>query len=104
VTINQTMARRFWPNENPIGQRLNLGTPEAPDFCEIVGVVGDVKHFGPDAEARPQIHFSHLQSPSKWMSLIVRTTGNPLSLVAAARAEVRAIDPAQPVYEIQTLE
>jgi len=104
VTINRTMARRFWPNENPIGKRLNLGTAETPEFCEIIGVVGDVKHFGPDAESRPQIYISHLQSPAKWMSLIVRTARNPLSLVAAARAELRAIDPAQPVYDIQTLD
>jgi len=104
VTINRTMARRFWPNENPIGKRLNLGTAETPEFCEIIGVVGDVKHFGPDAESRPQIYISHLQSPAKWMSLIVRTARNPLSLVAEARAQLRAIDPAQPVYDIQTLD
>src|ERR1043165_9085214 len=104
VTINRTMARRFWPNQNPIGKRLNLGSAETPEFCEIIGVVGDVKHFGPDAESRPQIYISHLQSPAKWMSLIVRPARNPLSLVTAARAELRAIDPAQPVYDIQTLD
>jgi putative ABC transport system permease protein len=104
VTINQTMARRFWPNENPIGQRLNLGDAKTPDFCEIIGVVGDVRHFGPDVESQPQLYISHLQSPATGMSLIVRTVRNPLHLVAAARAEVLAIDPAQPVYEVQTLE
>jgi putative ABC transport system permease protein len=85
VTINQALARRFFPNENPIGKRLNFASAETPDFCEIIGVVGDVKHFGPDAEPRPQIYVSHLQSPSKWMSLIVRAVGNPLNLVASAR-------------------
>jgi putative ABC transport system permease protein len=104
VIINQTMARQFWPNENPIGKRLNLGDSGNPDVCEIVGVVGDVRHFGPDAESRAQTYFCHLQSPGNQMSLIVRTAANPLNLVAAATAEVRAIDAAQPVYDVQTLE
>jgi putative ABC transport system permease protein len=104
VVINQTMARRFWPNENPIGKRLNLGTDEAPDFCEIIGIVGDVKHFGPEAESKPQLYISHVQSPARWMSLIVRTVRNHLNLVSSVRAEVLALDAAQPVYDIQTLE
>jgi putative ABC transport system permease protein len=103
VMINQTMARRFWSNEDPIGQRLNLGSTNV-DVWEIVGVVGDVRHFGPDAEARAEIFFPHGQVPLNWMSLIVRTMGDPQNLVAAVRAEVQAIDPAQPVYDIQTME
>ena len=104
VIINQTMAGRFWPGEKPIGKRLNLGDSKNPDVCEIVGVVEDVRHFGPDAESRAQVYFSHLQSPGKRMSLIVRTAANPLSLTTAARAEVQAIDAMQPVYDVQTLE
>jgi putative ABC transport system permease protein len=104
VIINQTMARRFWPGENPIGQRLNLGDSKSPDVCEIVGVAGDVRHFGPDADTRPQTYFSHLQSPAKQMSLIVRAVANPLNLTSAVRAEVKALDAAQPVYDVQTLE
>ncbi len=104
VIINQTMAGRFWPGEKPIGKRLNLGDSKNPDVCEIVGVVGDVRHFGPDAESRAQTYFSHLQSPGKQMSLIVRTAANPLNLTTATRGEVRAIDAAQPVYDVQTLE
>jgi putative ABC transport system permease protein len=104
VTINQTMARQFWPHENPIGRRLNLGDAANPDVWQIVGVVGDVKHFGLEAEVRPEIYFSHLQVPGKWMSLMVRTATNPLNLVASIRNEVVAIDQAQPVFDVQTLE
>jgi putative ABC transport system permease protein len=98
------MARQFWPDENPVGKRLNLGDSKNPDVCEIVGVVGDARHIGPDAESRAQTYFSHLQSPGNQMSLIVRTVANPLNLTSAVRAEVRAIDAAQPVYDVQTLE
>ncbi|PYJ96454.1 MAG: ABC transporter permease [Verrucomicrobia bacterium] len=104
VILNETMARRFWPNENPIGKRLNFGDFNKPDFWEIVGVVGDVKHFGFDTEAHPQIYFSHLQASDQWMSLVVRTAADPLALVGAVRNEVFAIDKAQPVFDVQTLE
>jgi len=104
VILNETMARRFWPNENPIGKRLNFGDSNNSDFWEIVGVVGDVKHFGFDTEAHPQIYFSHLQASDQWMSLVVRTAADPLALVGAVRNEVFAIDKAQPVFDVQTLE
>jgi putative ABC transport system permease protein len=102
--INEAMSRRFWPGENPIGKRLNLGDANKPDFWEIVGVVGDVKHFGPDTEAKPQIYFSHAQTPSHDMSLIVRAATNPLGLVGAVKHEVFALDPAQPVFDVRPLE
>ena len=104
VILNETMARRFWPNENPIGKRLNLGDSNNSDFWEIVGVVGDVQHFGPDTKAHAQIYFSHLQASDPWMSLIVRTAANPLALVGAVKNEVFAIDKAQPVFDVQTFE
>ena len=104
VILNETMARRFWPNENPIGKRLNFGDSNNSDFWEIVGVVGDVKHFGPDTEAHPQVYFSHLQASDQWMSLVVRTAANPLAVVGAVRNEVFSIDKAQPVFDVQTLE
>jgi len=98
------MARRFWPDENPIGKRLNLGDSNKSDFWEIVGVVGDVQHFGPDTKAHPQIYFSNLQASDPWMSLIVRTATSSLPLVGAVENEVFAIDKAQPVFDVQTFE
>src|SRR6185503_17984951 len=104
VIINQAMARRFWPNENPIGQRVNLGDSDKPDLWQIIAIVGDVKHFGHDREAGPKIFASHLQAPGKWMSLVVRISGNPSGLIASVRSEVLAIDKVQPVFEIQTFD
>jgi putative ABC transport system permease protein len=104
LAINQTMARQFWPHETPIGKRLDLGNYGSPDFWEIIGIVGDVKHFGPATEARPQVYFSQLQNPGTSINLVIRTTGEPLSLVNSVRAALRAVDPAQPVYNIQTLD
>jgi putative ABC transport system permease protein len=66
-------------------------------------MVGNVRHFGPDTEAKPQIYFSHAQSPGHDMSLIVRASTDPLGLVGAVQQEVFALDPAQPVYDVRTL-
>jgi predicted permease len=104
VIINEAMAQNFWPNKSPVGQRLNFGNAEKPDFWEVIGVVGDVKHFGQDTAARPKIFSSHLQDAGKWTGLVVRSAGNPIGLLASIRNEVLAIDKAQPVFEIQTLE
>jgi predicted permease len=104
VVINETMARRFWPRENPVGQRLSFGDANNPEFSEVVGVAGDVRHFGVGAEPHAEIYFSHRQTPGSWMTLIVRTGANPLNLVAAVKSEILKIDAAQPVFDIQTLE
>lgn len=89
VIINQTMARRYFPGEDPIGKRI--GSPRA--WREIIGVVGDVKHFGLDAAARPSMYFPHNQIPQRGMTLVVRAaSSDPLSLVSAVRGEVGALD------------
>ena len=89
VIISETMARRYWPNEDPLGQRIGRG----PDrWREIVGVVRDVKHFGLDADTPPTMYFPARQVPARAMNLVVRTAGDPLSLTAALRAPVWAGD------------
>ena len=103
VVITRTMARRFWPNDNPVGRRLDLGEAGSPDVREIVGVVGDVRHFGVDAAPPAEMYFSHPQAPGNSMTLVVRTGPDPLSLVSAVRSAVRAVDADQPVYDVQTL-
>jgi putative ABC transport system permease protein len=108
LIINQTMARRFWPNENPIGRRVDF---YACRFiaCEIVGVVGDVKHFGLDSEEDPAMYGLHRQkSPgfrnSRSFFFVVRTSSDPLTLVAAAKSQIWALDNDLPFGSVNTME
>jgi len=89
VIISETMARRYFPNEEPLGKRIGRG----PDrWREIVGVVRDVKHFGLDADTPPTMYFPMRQAPARAMNLVVRTSGDPLSLAPSLRAQVWAGD------------
>jgi putative ABC transport system permease protein len=101
--INETMARRFFPNEDPLGKRLRLGYSD--DTGEIVGIVGDVKHIGLDAKVREEVYSPYYQPPF-WLdiTLVARATGDPMSLASAVRNEVRAVDKDQPVTSIRTME
>lgn len=107
VIINETMARRFWPNESPLGKRITVNVrfhsgQDAPR--EIVGVVADVRHIGLDAPAGPEMYTSHLQVPWPWMSLVVRTKVDPASVSPAVTAELRALDKSVPAPAARTLE
>ena len=105
VVINNAMARQFWRGEDPVGNRLRLGRAEdAFPYLMIVGVVGDVKHFGPNREARPEVYIPYPQYPLATMSLLVRTEMDPAGLAAPVRAQVQAVDPSQPVYNMTTME
>jgi predicted permease len=110
AVINETMARRFWPDENPIGKRFAVdedGVPAAHPLT-IVGVAGDVKHRGLENDVWPEFYLPHAQVDYKINSipsyLIVRTAGDPMKLAAAVRRAIHAIDPDQPIAEIRTVE
>jgi putative ABC transport system permease protein len=103
VIINETLARRYWPNSDPLGRRIRVGDERRP-WRTIVGVVGDVKQYGLDTPSTMQVYLPHQQSPSQQMVLVVRTTVEPQSLTAAVRNEIWAVDKDQPVYNIRTME
>ena len=108
VIIGKTMAEELWPGEDPIGRRIRVpGAPVYP-LRTIVGVVGDVKHFGLQLPATPQAYIPHAQPPWRMPALmvVVRTDAkrDPLSLVTAVREHVRSIDPLQPVTRIQSFD
>lgn len=105
VIINETMARRFWPGEDPLGKRFKYGgdESEAP-WMTIVGVIGDMRRTGYDAPVRYETFFPLATDPGPRMTLVVRTAGDPLGLANAVRAEVRGIDAEQPVYDIQSMD
>ena len=103
VLINQVLARRFWPDGNPLGKRIRLGGgPE--DWRTIVGVVGDIRHYGLDAEPTMQAYVPQAQAVSWDNEWVVRTSSDPLSLAGAVRQEIWTVDPDRPVYEIMTMD
>ncbi|MGH9863396.1 MAG: ABC transporter permease, partial [Candidatus Acidiferrales bacterium] len=93
VLINQTAARRFWPNQDPVGQQIRFGPDPNTPWWTIVGVVGDVKHFGLDSDPRPELYMTIDQGPPLGPFLAIRASGDPLSLVPAVREQLRALDP-----------
>ncbi len=101
--VNETFARRFFPDEDPIGKRIHV-TNGPETFREIVGIVGDVRHYGLEREAPAQAYEPYLQQPFAGMSIVVRTAADPANLSAAMRQEVFALDKDQPVASVRTLE
>ena len=101
--INETMARRYFPDEDPIGKRMNI-TNGPPVLREIVGVVGDVKQYGLDTPSPAQMYEPYLQRPWLGMTLVVRAASEPTGLTNAVRREVLAVDKEQPIARVQTME
>ncbi|HZE81400.1 MAG TPA: ABC transporter permease [Candidatus Polarisedimenticolia bacterium] len=101
VIVNQVLARRYWPNENPVGKHILVGRQNA---SEIVGVAVDVKNRGLALDAAPQLYLPFPQLPWGNMNLLVRTAANPNAMASAVRAQVAAVDSDQPVTNIQTVD
>jgi putative ABC transport system permease protein len=104
AVINETMARRYWPAEDPIGKRLKLVAVGLSPWISIVGIVADVKQVGLAVPPEPAMYVSYFQHPSRLISLVVRTKSEPLRLAAALRSEIQAIDRGSPVFQIRTME
>jgi len=104
VVINQTLARTFWPNENPLGQRITMKDWGPPLSGEIVGVVGDVKTNGLDELVGPMIYWSYYQFGLVFNSMVVRTEGDPLLMGSAVKSRIWSVDKDQPVSQIQTMD
>jgi putative ABC transport system permease protein len=100
--VNETMARQFFPNEDPIGKQINV--QNGPDtFRQIVGIVGDIKQYGVDKETTAQTYEPFAQHPFNTLNVILRTTGPPAALSGALRPAVYSVDKDQPVGTIQPL-
>jgi putative ABC transport system permease protein len=101
--ISAELARRVFPGESPIGRRINLMTgPE--NFREIVGVVGDVKQQGLVRGSSPHVYEPFAQAPDRFMTLIVRSSSEPLGLVPAIRSKVAGLDQELPLQRVTTLD
>ncbi len=107
VLINETLARRFFAHEDPVGRRLVIASfadLAKPATCEIVGVVGDVKHDGLDAAAEAAYYLPQQQATLAFMTLVVRgTADNPTTLVAGAREAVAQLDKDLPLTDIKPM-
>ncbi|HVG31969.1 MAG TPA: ABC transporter permease [Pyrinomonadaceae bacterium] len=104
VVINETLARKYFPNEEPLGKRIEV-TIADDNMAEIVGIVGDVKHMTLDAEAGPESYFSYQQIPNSYMTLVARAkSGDPASLAPGLRQAVEQVDRDQPLSDVRTME
>ena len=105
--VNEEFVRRYWPGQSAVGKRVKQGRIESQDpWKVVVGVYADLKHLGPQAETRPEVMFPYAQTHEYWvtrfmrgLSVVVRTTSDPMSLLPAARRAVRSVDPSVPLVE-----
>jgi putative ABC transport system permease protein len=106
AVISETMARRYWPGDDPMNKRFSFGRPESDtDWVTVVGVVNDVRQFGLDAEVKPQVYMSYQQMDGFVPRyLIVSTSVEPRSVAGSVRGAVWEVDRDQPVSDISTME
>lgn len=105
--VNETMARKFWPNQDPVGKRFQPGFGKNSPNVSIVGVIADVRQMRLVSPPRQEMYFPFRQSKANWMTprdLVIRTSGDPLSLAGAVRRAVWSIDRDQPISDIATLD
>jgi putative ABC transport system permease protein len=108
AVVNEALARKHWPNESPISKRVAFSKDE-PQWYEIVGIVGNIKHRGLDAADRPELYVPYRQPLfANWtvrpMYLAVRTAGEPLATAATVRRELARVDRDQPISDVRTMD
>lgn len=103
--VSETMARTFFRGADPVGARFAFGVPDSEDgWITIVGVVADARRSGPVEPVRPYVLMPHAQYTTRRLDIVIRATGEPLALLPQVRAAVHAIDAAQPIAGVRTLE
>jgi putative ABC transport system permease protein len=105
VIVSATTAQRFWPNAEALGSRIRIGDVLKGPVAEVIGVVGDVRHMSLETpEQRPILYFPLRRTGQSVMSVLLKTTGEPTALAGAFKSELYALDPAQPVSAVRTLD
>jgi len=106
AVINQTLARKFFPNENALGKRIKPSTSgdKSDQMCEIVGIVGDVKHRNLWQPPDPESYVPYEQDAIGAMNIVVRSDGDPMLLLPAIREQLRALDAELPIYRVERME
>jgi putative ABC transport system permease protein len=103
AVISAQLARRIWPNRDAVGKRIQLGGDNEP-WRTVVGVAGDIRQSSFDTSPSATSYVPFAQSPHASSALAIRTAGDPLALVPAARAAVQNIDPDQPPFDVRALQ
>src|SRR6185295_16210391 len=103
LLINEALARSYFASEDPIGQRLDVAMFEKPTPAEIIGVVGNVRYDSLVDESPPAVYFPHPDLTYSFMTLVIRTDGEPTAIAPAVQREIRALDPNQPVSDVRTM-
>jgi predicted permease len=104
AVINETLANRYWPSEDPVGRKITTRLFGRIITCEIVGVVGDVRSTGLDSEPRPELFLPLVQSPSGSMTYVLRTAGDPMMMLPAVKNEIWAVNKNLPFASVATIE
>jgi predicted permease len=105
VIVDARMADELWPGVDPVGKRLKFGDAESASPWEtVVGVVGRVKQYGLDSDARMALYRPHTQSAARAIYLVVRTTTDPIGIAAAVRETIRSFDPDLPIAQLQAMD
>ena len=106
VLVDARMAEQLWPGESPLGKRMRTGgidaRPDAP-WLTVVGVVGRIKQDALDADSRMALYYPHMQSPTRAMNVVLRSSAVPSALVPIARRALAELDPDLPIYNVQTM-
>ena len=103
VLISESLAQQHFANEDPIGKRIDVAMFDTSTPTEIIGIVGDVRYDSLTDRAEPTVYFPHPDLTYQFMTLVIRTSGDPAAMAPAVRDEVRAIDPDQPVSDVRTM-
>jgi putative ABC transport system permease protein len=107
VAINETAAKEIWPDADPIGHEFSLGTPlglQGPVAGgRVVGVVGDVRDFGPVTLTRPTVYLSFAQFPMQYLTVVLKTRGAPATVVEPVRGLLKDLDPDLPMFEVRSM-
>ncbi|MGE0866315.1 MAG: ABC transporter permease [Vicinamibacterales bacterium] len=103
VIVNEAMARRVFGQEDPIGQHIRTGPNPSGAWSTVVGVIGDIRHAGLEAEPAPEMYVNYLQNPPVAPFIAIRTSGDPAAMAELVRAEARAFDSTLAVYDIRTM-
>jgi putative ABC transport system permease protein len=100
--INQTMAQRFWPGQDPLGKQIKFVSDGSTGT--VIGVVGDAKHYWLEEESKPQMYAAYSQQPGIFATVVIRTSVEPLSLAEPVRQAIWKVDSDQPMWKIRTVE
>ena len=103
IIISESLARQYFPGEDPLGKRIAVSMFDKPNPTEIVGVVGDARYDSLTDEAQPTVYFPHPELAYEFMTLVIRTSGDPAEMAPAARRVISSLDPDQPVSDVRTM-